>query len=556
MIRPVDGKLARLNDIDSKTLFAGAFAAYALLALSAYELFGALTIGVTFFPPAGLTFACLLTLNLGRWPVALVAFAAGEVLINVVEHQPLGWSLGWAAANTAEPMVGAAVARAMTQSIALDRRFAKAFAAGGALVGPAVGASIGATVLSVSNGFGWWDGWSDIWVGDALGVVVVAPAVILMLLPAEYLMRPPRQLIVAGVLVVAALCSAFFLTERAPLGYAAIPVLGWAALMLGARGLALTSVAIASAATAATAHGYGPWSATDEFDAHEQLSRQQFFLVVAIGSAWLLALEVRRRTTAVARAAAAERDLQQALLRASLVDEMQRVFLPDKLLDNEHVTVAGHYQPANHEIEIGGDWFDMWVAPDGVIELVVGDVVGHGVEAAAIMGQLSSASRAIAMSTGEPRLVIELLDQLAARIPGARCSAMVCARFDPATATLTYSRAGHPPPLVRFPDGRVQILDDATGPPLTFTDTPRPQATVALVPGSVVVMYSDGLIDERHSASRRDPIIALAEHLGQERSSDPHSITESLLEHAIGARTLADDVAVLCLVVRQPISTA
>src|SRR5690606_20469505 len=125
----------------------------------------------------------------------------------------LGWSLGWCAANLVEPIIGATIARRLTPAVKLNRRTAIAIVVGGLLVRPVFGASIGATTLWISDDLGWWSSFTDIWVGDALGVLVVAPVALLVLRPR--LVPPARDVrrvdvLVAGVLL--AVTAALFWT--------------------------------------------------------------------------------------------------------------------------------------------------------------------------------------------------------------------------------------------------------------------------------------------------------------------------------------------------------
>jgi PAS domain S-box-containing protein len=300
------------------TMFVVLFALYWLLATSAYELFGALTLGVTFFPPAGLTFAAFYALPRRFWIPIAVAIVAGEVTVDLGQGQGIWWSLGWAAANLVEPFVGAMVARRLGGRLELSRRSAAAIVVGGLVVGPAFGAAIGATTLAVANDLGWLSSFADIWVGDSLGVLVVAPAVLLFGLQHSW---PPlrwrENLDVAALTALLALtCVLFWTSEEPAVAYIAIPLLAWCALRTGPRGLALAAIAIATASTSATAHGHGPWQNIAGGDLHDQLGHEQFFLLVAVGGAWLLALEVRERAKAVATLSTIASDA--ALLRRAL----------------------------------------------------------------------------------------------------------------------------------------------------------------------------------------------------------------------------------------------
>lgn len=159
--------------------------AYAGLAVASYELFGAADIGVTFFPPAGLTFAVLVILPPARWPPFLLAIVVAEIGVDLAYGHGLTTAVSWAAVNSVEPAVGAAVAQRISAP-AMGRRFSLGVLAGGVAIGPAIGASIGATAIVLRDEGAWSQALADIWVGDAVGVVVVAPLVLALLRPAVF----------------------------------------------------------------------------------------------------------------------------------------------------------------------------------------------------------------------------------------------------------------------------------------------------------------------------------------------------------------------------------
>ena len=160
-------------------------------------------------------------------------------------------------------------------------------------------------------------------------------------------------------------------------------------------------------------------------------------------------------------------------------------------------TVAARYLPAIGSLAVGGDWYDVIDLGDHRRAVVVGDCVGHGLEAATVMAQLRSAARAMLLEGRDPAETLAALDLFASSIDGAFCTTVVCAIIDRATDVVTYSRAGHPPPLVVGAGGRVW-LDEAGGMPLAVDPSqPRTNATKQLSPDDVLVMYSDGLIERR-----------------------------------------------------------
>jgi serine phosphatase RsbU (regulator of sigma subunit) len=159
---------------------------------------------------------------------------------------------------------------------------------------------------------------------------------------------------------------------------------------------------------------------------------------------------------------------------------------------------AVHYEPAAGTLEVGGDWYDVVDLPGGRHGIVVGDVVGSGLPAAAVMGQLRSAGRALLLESHSPAHVLTALDRFASLVPGASCSTVFCAVIDPAAGTLRYSSAGHVPAIVVDVDGCPRFLTEAGSLPLAVVDDlHRPEADVVLPFGSTLLLYTDGLVERR-----------------------------------------------------------
>lgn len=177
---------------------------------------------------------------------------------------------------------------------------------------------------------------------------------------------------------------------------------------------------------------------------------------------------------------------------------LQRAMLPGTALPR-HDFAAVRYQPAASFLNVCGDWYDLIDLDEDRLAAAVGDVVGHGLEAAGVMGQLRSALSAAIRATGRPADALTTLAQHAHTVEGALATTAVQAVIDRAAHTVTYSCAGHPPPLLAHPDGTVELLDTATDPPLAASDDtiPRTQATVSYTPGATLVLYTDGLIERR-----------------------------------------------------------
>ncbi|WP_460406153.1 SpoIIE family protein phosphatase, partial [Actinophytocola sediminis] len=205
---------------------------------------------------------------------------------------------------------------------------------------------------------------------------------------------------------------------------------------------------------------------------------------------------------------------------------------------------AARYEPAQRPLEVGGDWYDIVDLPYGGTGLVVGDCVGRGLAAATVMGQLRSACRALLLQHNSPAATLSALDGFAGTLEGGACTTVLCAWLSPDTGVLTYSSAGHPPPIVVDPDGHRTLLDQASSVPLAVrVPAPRPEQTVTLTPGSTLLLYTDGLV-ERPGRPIDDGIDAAADIVVAGRRVPEEALADRVLG-AVGPRTGADDVAVL-----------
>lgn len=199
-----------------------------------------------------------------------------------------------------------------------------------------------------------------------------------------------------------------------------------------------------------------------------------------------------------------ERARAEAALRAREAEErgialeLQRALLPRKLVVPAGISVAARYEAGSAGLEVGGDWYDVFELEDGRVGLTVGDVVGHGLTAAAAMGQLRTALAAMARHTESAGQLLTHLDAFIAT-SGATDFATVCyGALDSATGVFEYASAGHPPILLVSPTGDSRWLRDAQSPPLGGDDERRrPDARVTLEAGSLLVLYSDGLFERR-----------------------------------------------------------
>ena len=243
----------------------------------------------------------------------------------------------------------------------------------------------------------------------------------------------------------------------------------------------------------------------------------------------------------------------QAIDRARLYEHehrvaetLQRAFLPAGLPDLPGVTLNAAYVPGVSESEIGGDWYDVFRLPDGRVALSVGDVVGRGLQAAVIMGQLRQSIRAAALEFHSPVMVLDRAGRvLHLTYEAEGMATAVFGIFDPILLTFTYSTAGHPPPLLVQPDGRVEALVCGGLPLGVETPNIPPAWTVPVPRGSLLVLYTDGLIESTRNVveGERALIDAVREEAGNP-APDPAS---AILTRMIPGSDPPDDVAILTM---------
>ncbi|MGW4873472.1 ATP-binding SpoIIE family protein phosphatase [Streptomyces chartreusis] len=224
---------------------------------------------------------------------------------------------------------------------------------------------------------------------------------------------------------------------------------------------------------------------------------------------------------------------------------LQRSLLPQELEEPDDLRIAATYHPGGTEAAVGGDWYDVITLGGGRTALVIGDVMGRGVRAAAVMGQLRTAVRAYARLDLPPHEVLQLLDGLATEIDANQIATCVYAVHDPNEGRLVYASAGHLPILVRDENGDVQRADEPTGPPLGTGGWMHASGSIALSPGSTAVLYTDGLV-ERRDEDLDEGIASLQRALAG-ATGTPQVVCDRLVRSAGVTADHDDDVAVLVL---------
>ncbi|MCA1726577.1 MAG: SpoIIE family protein phosphatase [Actinobacteria bacterium] len=226
-----------------------------------------------------------------------------------------------------------------------------------------------------------------------------------------------------------------------------------------------------------------------------------------------------------------------------VAETLQRSLLPDGLPEIPGISLAARYVPATADLEVGGDWYDVVQLPNGYVGAAIGDVAGHGLLAASIMGQLRMALRAYALSEESPAEVVRRTHRLLHRVAPMEMATLTYLVLNPDTGEARFSSAGHPPPLLVDADG-ARFIRGGLAPPLGAILQPDAyvEATAVLAPGSALVLYTDGLIERRGVSLSVGLDLLQAEAAGI--GTEPEALGDGLLEAMVGGE-VDDDVALL-----------
>lgn len=227
---------------------------------------------------------------------------------------------------------------------------------------------------------------------------------------------------------------------------------------------------------------------------------------------------------------------------------LQRSLLPTALPYTPHLRLASRYLPAEQG-DIGGDWYDAFLLPSGEFWVMTGDVGGHGLRPAVVMGRLRSALRAYAFEGWAPEKVLHLADQKLQHFEKDVTATVACAVFSPPYDHFHLALAGHPPPVLSIPGQTPFLLDIEPAPLFGFSVSEGPPATrIEVPPDAVLVLYTDGLVERRH-----EPIAFGIERLRQAVTPDgPETICRRITDALIGDWSPEDDVALLVVQRRSP----
>ncbi|MBC9717605.1 SpoIIE family protein phosphatase [Streptomyces sp. TRM66268-LWL] len=235
---------------------------------------------------------------------------------------------------------------------------------------------------------------------------------------------------------------------------------------------------------------------------------------------------------------------------AYIADELQRTMLPETLPQPTGVKLASRYLPAAETARVGGDWYDAIPLPGSRVALVVGDVMGHSMTSAAIMGQLRTTAQTLAGLDLPPQEVLHHLDEQAQRLGSDRMATCLYAVYDPVAHRITIANAGHPPPVLLHIGGRAEVLRVPAGAPIGVGGVDFEAVELDAPAGATLLLYTDGLVESRLRdvwtgiEQLRERLAAAAELTGPDHSPPLEALCDDVLD-MLGPGDRDDDIALL-----------
>ncbi|MFP1629211.1 SpoIIE family protein phosphatase [Streptomyces sp. 5K101] len=235
---------------------------------------------------------------------------------------------------------------------------------------------------------------------------------------------------------------------------------------------------------------------------------------------------------------------------AYIADELQRTMLPDSLPQPTGVKLASRYLPAAETARVGGDWYDAIPLPGSRVALVVGDVMGHSMKSAAIMGQLRTTAQTLAGLDLPPQEVLHHLDEQAQRLGADRMATCLYAVYDPVSHRITIANAGHPPPILLHLGGRAEVLRVPPGAPIGVGGVDFEAVELDAPAGATLLLYTDGLVESRLRdvwtgiEQLRERLADTAQLTGPDHSPPLEALCDDVLD-MLGPGDRDDDIALL-----------
>jgi integral membrane sensor domain MASE1/anti-sigma regulatory factor (Ser/Thr protein kinase) len=453
------------------------------------------------WPPTGIALAALLLWGYRAWPGIWVgAFAS-----NALSSEPVWTAAAIATGNTLAPLFGNFLLRRLGFDNALERvRDVLLLALFGSACAMTVSATNGVVDLALARIVSWsafpsvWWVW---WAGDAMGVLFVVPLLLTWITSVQREEAADGSTIeLAGLGAALLASSSLSFLSNFPLRFSVYPFIIWTGLRFRQRETTAAIALICGMAIWATSHGLGPWTSGSLDSRLVQLD--SWMSMLAITGLVLGAITAERRAARLA--------LQGLLVETKRSAEtLQAAFLPERLPQHSGVRCDVLYIAAEREALIGGDWYDAFDLPDGRIAFSIGDVTGHGLDAAVAAARLRRSIFAAAFEATDPAEVLAKADYML----GSRqidVATAVVAILSQDLSTLSYASAGHPPPIVAAPNTPAHSLAFGGLPFGLGLPIGSETQTVALEPDAVILFYTDGLTEFKRDIERTEQALLQA----------------------------------------------
>jgi integral membrane sensor domain MASE1 len=433
------------------------------------------------WPPAGIALAALVLGGWRLWP----GVALGAFLANVTTEVPLYSTLGITVGNTLEALAGWWLLRRARFDSGMSRvRDVGALVVGAALASTTIAATIGVASLAAGDQITGSEAtvWRIWWLGDAGGVLLVAPLILAIATNWPFRSLPGRGLEALALGAVIVGVSLLVFSRDVAMTFLLFPAMIWAALRFWQPGATTAALASGAVAVAYTASGEGPFVGASEDDS---LLLAQLFAGISGVTGLVLAIVSRQR-------AEVERET------AEIAHTLQAALLPPRLPDVPRLEVAAWHRPGARGQEIGGDFYDLFRTGEGEWDGVIGDVCGKGPAAASLTGLARHTLRAVGEESQRPSVALARLNQAVlehAGDPRFLTASYARLRSDGDAFAVTIANAGHPPPFVARASGEIE---EAGGLGMLLGVNADPvlrDGFLSLGGGDALVLFTDGLVD-------------------------------------------------------------
>jgi integral membrane sensor domain MASE1/anti-sigma regulatory factor (Ser/Thr protein kinase) len=478
------------------------------------------------WPPTGVAVVALTTFGFGVWPA--IAVAAFAVNVSLADTALVAAVI--AIGNTAAPVIAVALLKRLGFDTALERLRDAVMLVLVALASMTISASVGTAAVGASSSIKIADTWWVWWAGDAMGVLAVAPTLWVLLAYRSWRMTWQEALEAAALF--GTLGALLVVLPHTDILFPLLPVIGWIAWRFQQRGAApallLTSIAIVLAA----AHHRGVFEGKSVL---QRMALLQGFNALAALTSMVFAAAVIDRRKILA-------ELYQREHR--IAETLQRSLMP-ALPTFPAIALAARYLPASDDSRIAGDWYDVIPLAGDKLGLVIADVAGHGIAAAAAMAQLRVGVRAYARAGSGPSATLRAVNEMAMDLHPGTLTTLLYGEYDPEQQHVRFANAGHPPPVLATRDGTARLLDVQPAVPLGIGPLDECEEAVhTLREGETLVFFTDGLI-ERRGLSLEVGLETLRSLAASGAAADDLDEMCDTIVSGIDARQTDDDVALL-----------